>query len=198
MYEYDRFLVAELQEEATVAHAERGAGATGDPQRHRRARRLVPPFLPASPRQTHYLETSSISRSPIRSTTVTLAVHRVPAADHALPLRSADGLHEIVLMPWDCHGQRRVIATAAEDVLLDVVRAIGWNPRPSFATPTSSRHVETWRVCVMTRPRRRTMARLASVALGGSYGGRARSVARHACPGGWIFQSGRPSSQSRN
>jgi hypothetical protein len=138
MHEYDRFLVAELQEEATVAYTLSEALARPETLSDTVARGgwCCRFYSRLSPADVHYLETTldlSVANAFDDQSLLAVALEFRPQITFFLFALEADGLYEIVLMPWEgATVSAEAIAVAAEDVLLDVVRAIGWNPRLEF------------------------------------------------------------------
>ena len=131
MHESDEFLLAELEGSATtlIQALARPETLGDDVARGGWCCRF---YSRLSPADVHYLEsTIDLAMADGTESEALLAVSLEfrPEIMFFLFALDTEGLYEIVLMPWEgaSVGAEAMVA-AAEEVLLDVVRAIGWNP----------------------------------------------------------------------
>ena len=134
MHESDRFLAADLQAETTALTL---CQALVQPEtlsdEVARAGWSCRFYSRLSPADVHFLETTldlEVAEPFDDQVLVAVSLEFRPEITLYLFALEEDGCYEIVLLPVEGSAIPAVaIVNAAEDVLLDVVRAIGWSPR---------------------------------------------------------------------
>jgi hypothetical protein len=134
MHEYDRFLAADLEAEAsalTLGQALTQPETLSDEVA--RGGWSCRFYSRLSPADVHYLETTldlAVADPFDDQALLAVSLEFRPGITLYLFSLDEDGFYEIVLMPLEGSAiPAEAIVKAAEDVLLDVVHAIGWSPR---------------------------------------------------------------------